>query len=256
MYRLLVSVPGTYNLFQLTVLSSPGESDLPGRERYEAQGKHQLSVWYLTTYLICCSIAPMKMNSNSEENHDDIRTQPLADVYAFLALTMRYPDASFITEDFLDVFENLLVSFNMAAEQEEIRACRQQGSNFVDTLQIEYTRLFINAVPHIVAPPYGSFYLDGDYTLQGKSSRKTRDFYRQYGYDISDTSEPADHIRLELEFLAALTREGELEAEEQFLKTIFRPWFSRFQKRVLDEKGHPYYMVSTKLIDFFTKEEQ
>jgi TorA maturation chaperone TorD len=198
----------------------------------------------------------MKMNSHSETENNDIQTQPLADVYGFLALTMCYPDTSFLTEDFLDVFENLLTSFDMASEQEEIRACRQQDSNLVDTLQIEYTRLFINGVPHIIAPPYGSFYLDGDHTLQGKSTRRARDCYRQYGYDIADTSEPADHIRLELEFLAALTRDNELEAEEQFLKTIFRPWFTSFYKRVLDDKGHPYFQVSTKLIDLFTKEEQ
>lgn len=197
----------------------------------------------------------MKMNHYSETEKNDIQTQPLADVYGFLALTMRYPATSFLKEDFLDVFENLLTSLDMVSEQEEIRACRQQDSNLVDTLQVEYTRLFINGVPHIIAPPYGSFYLDGDQTLQGKSTRKARDFYRQYGYDIVDTSELADHIRFELEFLAALTRDNELKAEEQFLKTIFRPWFTSFYKRVLAEKGHPYYLVSTKLIDEFTKEE-
>ena len=198
----------------------------------------------------------MKMNPHSETDNNSIQTQPLADVYGFLALTMRYPDTSFLTEDFLDVFENLLASLDMVSEQEKIRACRQQAGNLVDTLQVEYTRLFINGVPHIIAPPYGSFYLDGDHTLQGKSTRRARDFYRQYGYDITDTSEPADHIRFELEFLAALTRDNELEAEEQFLKTIFRPWFTSFYKRILDDIGHPYYLVSTKLIDVFTKEEQ
>ena len=198
----------------------------------------------------------MKMNSHSETEDNDIQTQPLADVYVFLALTMRYPDTSFLAEDFFDVFEELLGSFDMSSEQEEIRTCRQQDNNLVDTLQVEYTRLFINAIPHIIAPPYGSFYLDGDHTLQGKSTRRARDFYRQYGYDIADTSEPADHIRFELEFLAALTRDNELEAEEQFLKTIFRPWFISFYKRVLDDKGHPFYQVSLKLIDMFTKEEQ
>ena len=196
------------------------------------------------------------MNHYSETENSDIQTQPLADVYVFLALTMRYPDTSFLAEDFFDVFEELLGSFDMLSEQEEIRTCRRQDSNLVDTLQVEYTKLFINSIPHIIAPPYGSFYLDGDHTLQGKSTRRARDFYRQYGYDIADTSEPADHIRFELEFLAALTRDNELEAEEQFLKTIFRPWFTSFYKRVLDDKGHPFYQVSTKLIDMFTKEEQ
>lgn len=198
----------------------------------------------------------MKMINNPEDDAE--QAQPLADVYSFLALCMRYPDPSFLTDEFLDVFEELLVSLGLHDQQKEISTYRKSNSKdtLLDDLQIAYTRLFINAAPHLIAPPYGSFYLDGDRTLQGKTTRTTRDFYREYGYDITDPSEPADHIRFELEFLSALLKENHYEAENTFLTTLFRLWFTQFYNRVLEDKGHPFYRVSVQLIDFFTKEDQ
>ena len=198
----------------------------------------------------------MEENSNTDINNSEAVI--LADIYTFLALTMRYPTPSFINKEFLDALTGLLTSYEMDSELTEIQnfCYSENEEELLESLQIEYTRLFINAAPHIIAPPYGSFYLDGDRNLQGKSTSKTRDFYRQYGCDITDSAEPADHIRFELEFLAALARDNELDAEETFVTTIFRPWFIQFKKRVLEDKGHPFYRVSVQLIDFFTKEEQ
>jgi len=198
----------------------------------------------------------MKMNT-----HSDIDSQEsiiLADIYQFLAFTMGYPEPELIDNPFLDAMEKMLENYEMHSEQQEIDAWRQseKDANLSDTLQIEYTRLFINAAPKIIAPPYASFYIDGDQNLQGKTTQKTRDYYRQYGCDITNPHEPADHIRLELEFLASLCRDYELDAEEIFLNTLFRPWFNQFYHRIIEDQGHPFYRVSVQLIDYITKEEQ
>ncbi len=185
----------------------------------------------------------------------DPAAEPLSEFYLFLSLTMRYPDADFFTDEFLDTYENLLAGLELQEEQKSIHACRKEDENLLQTLRIEYTRLFINAVPHVIAPPYASIYLDGDHDLQGKTTEKTRDFYRENGYDITDSSEPADHIRFELEFLAALARDGKLDKEEQFLKKFFRPWFNKFRDQVLAETIHPYYSVSIQLVDSFTRKD-
>ena len=196
----------------------------------------------------------MKMNTDSAKK--SCERAPLAEVYSFLALCMRYPDSNFIDNDFFAVLENLLDALQLSDENNAIRTWRTQDSHILEILQTEYTKLFINAAPHLIAPPYGSYYLDGDYSLQGKSTEKTRDFYRQYSYDITKTSEPADHIRIELEFLAALAHDNQAEAEDAFLRLIFRPWFNRFYKRIMQHDIHPFYKVSVQLIDIFTKEEQ
>lgn len=180
----------------------------------------------------------------------------VSSLYALLALTMRYPDPSFCNAQLLDTIESLLESLGWEEALGEIRNWRTATPDFLDDLRTEYTRLFITASPRTTIPPYASIYIDGSGTLCGPATGRTRDFYREYGYDLADTAELADHLSIELDFLAALTAEGQIEAEDKFLQTLFRPWFERFHQRCIQEARHPFYKVSIQLIDFFTKEEQ
>ena len=180
----------------------------------------------------------------------------LSAIYSLLALTMRYPDSACTNDQLFDTLEALLTSLDRSDELTAFRDWRRRSSDPLDELRIEYTRLFINAVPHVTVPPYASVYLDGSGILQGPTTERTRDFYREHGYDLASETEPADHLALELDFLAALTDEGQAEPEEVFLRTLFRPWFTRFKERCMQEVRHPFYTVSIQLIDFFTKEEQ
>ena len=180
----------------------------------------------------------------------------LSAIYSLLALTMRYPEAASCNEQLFDTLESLLDSLDWSGERAAFQDWRRRSADPLDDLRTAYTRLFINAVPHVTVPPYASVYLDGSGTLQGPTTERTRDFYRAHGYDLASETEPADHLALELDFLAALTGEGRVEAEEVFLRTLFRPWFTRFKERCMQEVRHPFYTVSIQLIDFFTKEEQ
>jgi len=200
----------------------------------------------------------MPATSTTIDQEDAAATEAgtLSNIYAFLALTMRYPQAAFVTPPFLDTLESLLASLDWQPALAEVGQWRQQPINHLDDLQTEYTRMFINAAPRMAVPPYASVYLDGDGCLYGRTTEKTRDFYRQAGYDLTDETEPADHISHELDFLAALTGEGRYSDEELFLQTLFRPWFERFQEKSMKEARHPFYKASIQLIDFFTKEEQ
>ena len=180
----------------------------------------------------------------------------LSAIYSLLALTMRYPEAASCNEQLFDTLEYLLDSLDWSGERAALQDWRRRSADPLDDLRTAYTRLFINAVPHVTVPPYASVYLDGSGTLQGPTTGRTRDFYRAHGYDLASETEPADHLALELDFLAALTGEGQVEAEEVFLRTLFRPWFTRFKERCMQEVRHPFYTVSIQLIDFFTKEEQ
>lgn len=197
--------------------------------------------------------APTTLDQNDAPTSEDAT---LSAIYSLLALTMRYPDAAGINDQLFDTLESLLASLDRPTELTAFRDWRRRSSDPLDELRIEYTRLFINAVPHVTVPPYASVYLDGSGILQGPTTERTRDFYREHGYDLASESEPADHLALELDFLAALTGEGQVEAEEVFLRTLFRPWFTRFKERCMQEVRHPFYTVSIQLIDFFTKEEQ
>jgi putative dimethyl sulfoxide reductase chaperone len=194
----------------------------------------------------------------SPDQHNDRATEAatLSSLYSFLALTMRYPDPTFCNGLFFDALESLLESLDWQSELAEIRKWHHQTADPLDDLRTEYTRLFITAASRTTIPPYASVYLDGDGTLHGRTTERTRDFYRERGFDLADDTEPADHIQFELDFLAALAAEARFDDEDLFLKTLFRPWFVRFQGKSLQEARHPFYKVSIQLIDFFTKEEQ
>ncbi|MDD2463285.1 MAG: molecular chaperone TorD family protein [Desulfobulbus sp.] len=180
----------------------------------------------------------------------------LSSLYSFLSLTMRYPDAAFCGEPLFDALESLLASLDWPEELATIRHWRMQTANPLDDLRTEYTRLFITSAPRATLPLFASVHIDGDGTFHGKTTERTRDFYREHGYDLAEETEPADHISFELDFLAALAGEAKSEEEDLFLRTLFRPWFERFQDKWIKEARHPFYAVSIRLIDFFTKEEQ
>jgi TorA maturation chaperone TorD len=66
-------------------------------------------------------------------------------------------------------------------------------------LQNEYVRLFINALPTLPCPPYGSVFLEG--SVMGRSTVELARRYESLGMRCSEI---ADHLGVECEFLALL----------------------------------------------------
>ncbi len=199
------------------------------------------------------------MKPDTDSNTDSLSptvSTTLADIFAFLALLVRYPEDSFFDDELLDSLEDLLDRLNLQPHREKITSWRSCADDPLLDAQIEYTRLFINDAPHLTAPPYGSVYLEREQSLQGNSTETTRDFYLQYGFDIVNKAEPADHISLELEFLSCLYRQEEITAAETFIHTLFLPWFKLFYQQIMPELRHPLYEVSIQLISFFVQEDQ
>ncbi len=179
------------------------------------------------------------------------------ELFLFMALLLRFPDKSFFNDEFLDGLERLLRNISMDDELVKIKRWRSSCGSIIDDCQIEYTRLFINAVPGVVAPPYASFYLDGDRSLYGKAMEKTLAFYHKYGVDVADSEvEPADIVYMELEFIAYLLKCNELEAADEFISSLFMPWFEKFHLQVKGGTEHPFYSVVVDLICFFLEEEK
>jgi len=179
--------------------------------------------------------------------------QDIARVYRFLAQCMQYPDAEWTNDDFFKVLYNLLGTLGAVDDGVEIKKEIDKADDFLEDLQVEYTRLFINGMPHVIAPPFGSVYMDQ--SLQGAFAGDTLAFYKTKGFGMEEDADLPDHIIHELEFLSLLAEENDFAGEEEFLKKLFHPWFRKFLIRVTDGAHHPYYRVVVQLIDFFTKEE-
>lgn len=173
----------------------------------------------------------------------------LAEVYRFLAQSMRYPESSWFNDDFLSVFKELLVQLTWHEQKDALP--EHITAPVLEDIQVDHTRLFINGVPHVIAPPYASIYIDG--TLNSHTADKTRDYFRKKGFDITSTEFP-DHLVTELDFLA-LREDEEEGSSEEFLRLYFRPWFAAFRDRVLKEAEVSYYKSLVELIDFFTRSE-
>lgn len=179
----------------------------------------------------------------------------MADLYRFFAMAMDYPQTDWMNGHFFDFLFDLLKELRWEIDYKDLTEFSENNSNSLGLLQLEHTRLFINAAPHVVAPPYGSVYLTADGQLYGPSTERTKTFYSERGYDLKPDTEIPDHLVHELGFLALLNEENKIEDEEVFLQKLFSPWFSIFRDKVLAEAQYPYYPIIVRLIDYFTKEE-
>ena len=170
-------------------------------------------------------------------------------------MSMKYPESDWFTDGFVSNFIVILEEAGLKGEAAEL-GTHLDVKNVLHILQVEYTRLFINAPHRCIAPPFGSVYLESDRSLKAAATERVRDFYRIHGFDIVDTSIIPDEISIELEFLGRLADRGLPREEDEFLSRYFRPWFVEFRDIVTSEAGHPFYPAVVKLIDFFTLQEE
>lgn len=121
--------------------------------------------------------------------------------------------------------------------------------------QLAYTRLFIGSFK-MEAPPYASYYLDGEQQVDGPTTAQVRGVYAQFGLQVSeDEKAPADHLRYLLAFLALLAGRYEETGEAAFAEAYadFRDdyvlsWSDAFQKLVETYAEDDYYKMLVALI--------
>ena len=183
-----------------------------------------------------------------------LATGHIATLYRFCAQSMQYPDPEWFSENYLSSLYGLLDALGGSTETETLQAAFNCSKDVLEDLQVEYTRLFINGVPHVAAPPYGSVYLDK--TLRGKYSDDILLYYRSLGYDLTAHADLPDSLIHQLEFLSFLAEDENREKEEDFLARFFLPWYPLFATRVKEEAQHPFYRIIVSIIDFFTQEEE
>jgi TorA maturation chaperone TorD len=113
-------------------------------------------------------------------------------------------------------------------------------------LRVDYSKLFVGPF-RLLAPPYGSVYLEDKREVMGVSTIDVRNRYQQAGLKISgEVKEAPDHIALELEFIYYLIFK-EIESSEksefdrardymnqqqQFLKIHLGAWVPEFARAV------------------------
>jgi TorA maturation chaperone TorD len=142
----------------------------------------------------------------------------------------------------------------------EINAWFKSGSKekLLDAARSDYMRLLVG-VGKVLAPPWGSVYLNTDRLLFTEDTLKVRQFYERYGMKATKKySEPDDHIGLELEFLAYLSEQGKIEAAREFVAKYIVPWLPRWNADVQKYAKTGFYKALGNMamggIDFFVGE--
>ncbi|NTV66428.1 MAG: molecular chaperone TorD family protein [Chlorobaculum sp.] len=156
-------------------------------------------------------------------------TTPLqkALLYKFLSRCLAYPNEAFIPAlrealDRIEAHRDELLALVTSFEREE-----------AETLQAEYTRLFLNGYPRTICPPYESVYLEK--RMHGEATVAVQSAYAEWEMSV----EPGliDHLATELEFLAFLASAESLDnavsadarkASESFTQQHLTRWTPQF----------------------------
>jgi len=120
---------------------------------------------------------------------------------------------------------------------------------------VDFARLFVGPFG-VLAPPYGSVYLDGETRVMGDSTIHVLDQYREMNLDISeDFHEAPDHVAAELEFMHFLSfKEAEAAArgdmqgvhlyswkQKEFLGRHLGAWVCEFTDRIKAHAETDFY---------------
>lgn len=176
-----------------------------------------------------------------------------ANIYKLISLLYSSPtDAMeevlfFLKETLTDVRPDLIPT---VSEMERLFS----GKTNFDDLKLEHAKLFVGPFD-LLAPPYGSIYLDGQRRLMGDSTIKVLEAYRAAGLGQSDEfKQPPDHITTELEFIYYLiakyleTKDNRwLTMKDSFNNKYLKPWITDFANRIKSNSQSKFYKGLAKL---------
>ena len=193
--------------------------------------------------------------ANGERDSGRCRDVPSSKMLAALACAFSYPRDGI--GDTLAPLQELVQGLG-----EEESACFDKlfeaSRGFADETaeKLAYTRLFIGSFK-MEAPPYASFYLSENGTLNGRAAAEVAAVYRQFGLELDDAEHaPADHLRYLIHFLALLAARYEqtgseafAEAYRDFRDAYITPWYGSFYALVDDYAEDSYYPELVSLIE-------
>ena len=181
-------------------------------------------------------------------------------IYNMLSLGYVYPDENVYTSiaegEWIRGLREALHLLDEKVFDDYLRAIEQAISVAEEGEQLamarEYTRLFTDAFPHVIAPPYGSIYLEKEGIVSAETTSEVLRFYHGVGFTLKeDLHDLPDHIAHELEFMGILAGEEsqassneKIKLEEiqmNFLSRFILPWVPTFCDMVAEHSRHPFY---------------
>ncbi|MCL4457589.1 MAG: molecular chaperone TorD family protein [Nitrospirae bacterium] len=182
--------------------------------------------------------------------------QARSNCYKLFAACFYQPQKDIFVRERL--FENLSLLLKQACPDavvfsEEMGGTILNYSN--EDLLIDYAKLFVGP-NELLAPPYGSVYLDGERRVMGNSTIEVVKTYKDEGLAIDENfKELPDHIAVELEFMYYLIfKEIEalessddkkaahfIEVQEMFLHRFLGRWVKPFCDAITEGTENEFY---------------
>ncbi len=143
------------------------------------------------------------------------------------------------------------------------------GPQDIETLKVDHARLFVGPFL-LLAPPYGSVYLEGERRIMSESSMDARNHYLKLGLDLGETfKEAPDHVCAELEFMHVLLCKGmetiqmddgdawvdTLYRQHSFLGNHFGAWMPQFTDQIIEHAETKFYRTLGETTRRFIEEE-
>ena len=195
----------------------------------------------------------------------NVAAAPRANVYLILARCFRQPESG-LAED-LDLLMQMLGRLypQCLPAAEVLRESFHEADR--EELKIDHAKLFVGPYD-LLAPPYGSVYLDGERRVMGNSTMDAAALYAQAGLSPDPVNhEPPDHISTALEFMYFLgfqQASGEgggqgqphlKELEHRFLSNHLGRWVEPFTGRILASGLGGFYAALAELTALFIRLE-
>ena len=140
----------------------------------------------------------------------------------------------------------------------------------IEQIKVDYARLFVGPYT-LLAPPYGSVYLEGQRRVMGDSTLDVMQGYMEAGLSVSeDFRDAPDHISAELEFVYYLVHKeieaiaggaytiaaDYLEKQKCFLENHLGVWISEFSARVMESAETEFYKSLSAITGGFIRRNQ
>ncbi|WP_177159658.1 TorD/DmsD family molecular chaperone [Anaerobranca gottschalkii] len=139
---------------------------------------------------------------------------------------------------------------NLCQRFEELKQ-ELDKDNYLAQLAWEYNRLFFGP-GKVLVPPYSALYINSYGHIMTNVTKQVKEAYKSWGFDLADDlKEPADHIAIELSFLANLYKllEENKDQREAILLQIsefkhhLKEWVPKFQMEIKKHKSLLFYEI-------------
>ena len=199
----------------------------------------------------------------------DLRERVRSSTYYHLARLCEPPGPFLREERVLEALHAAVAAVNPAAAEHAAALAKALEREGLERVRREHMKLFVGP-EQLLAPPYGSVYLDQQRELMGPSTMAVMKLYGEAGLRPADDLKDApDHVRVELDVMHLViertrdaVREGEwmraerlMRVQAAMLQNHLSRWVTPFAKVIRTGSTTDFYRHLADLLEVVIKQE-